>query len=69
MTPPASAAPESDGGVKLFFVTLPRPIAFTYLLSILYNVAFFMQFMSTPYLLKALGVSDTENGASSHNAH
>ncbi|KAK5973827.1 MFS domain-containing protein, partial [Trichostrongylus colubriformis] len=48
--------------VRLFSVTLPRPIAFTYLLSILYNITFFMQFMATPYFLKSLGVSDTENG-------
>ncbi|ETN85442.1 transporter, major facilitator family protein [Necator americanus] len=50
------------GTVTLFSVTLPIPIAFAYLLSVLYNVTFFMQFFTTPYLLKSLGISDTENG-------
>ncbi|KAK6014688.1 hypothetical protein OSTOST_19923, partial [Ostertagia ostertagi] len=61
MASPEPAESKSENDVKLFSVTLPRPIAYTYLLSILYNITFFMQFMSTPYFLKSLGVSDTEN--------
>ncbi|EPB66225.1 transporter, major facilitator family protein [Ancylostoma ceylanicum] len=57
-----SAERSPYGSVTLFSVTLPLPIAFAYLLSILYNVTFFMQFFATPYFLKSLGISDTENG-------
>ncbi|VDL79904.1 unnamed protein product [Nippostrongylus brasiliensis] len=53
---------KSDDDVRLFSLTLPRPVAFAYVLSIIYNITFFMQFMATPYFLKSLGVSDTENG-------
>uniref|UniRef100_A0A7I4YQU3 MFS domain-containing protein n=1 Tax=Haemonchus contortus TaxID=6289 RepID=A0A7I4YQU3_HAECO len=62
MASSASSERKLENDVKIFSMTLPRPIAFTYLLSILYNITFFMQFMSAPYLIKSLGVSDTENG-------
>ena len=43
-------------------LSLPRPIIFTYVLSILYNVTFFIQFVTMPYLIKSLGISDSDNG-------
>lgn len=46
------------------WLSLPRPILFTYVLSILYNVTFFMQFVTMPYLIKGLGISDSSNGKS-----
>ncbi|TMS39269.1 hypothetical protein L596_005818 [Steinernema carpocapsae] len=43
-------------------VGLKREIAITYLLSVLYNVAFFLQMMIIPYVSKQLKISDTDFG-------
>uniref|UniRef100_A0A1I7TQX0 MFS domain-containing protein n=1 Tax=Caenorhabditis tropicalis TaxID=1561998 RepID=A0A1I7TQX0_9PELO len=48
--------------VRIGSFEVSRPIAFTYLLAIFYNVTFFLQFSATPYLIKQLQLSDAEFG-------
>ncbi|EYC43782.1 hypothetical protein Y032_0481g2264 [Ancylostoma ceylanicum] len=57
-----SAERNPYGTLTIFSVTLSLPVAVAYLLSIMYNVIFLMQYFATPYHLKSLGISDTENG-------
>lgn len=48
--------------IKFAGKELPWPLAVAFLLSVLYNVVFFMQFSATPYVVKALGISDADYG-------
>lgn len=50
--------------IKIGSFEVSRPIAFTYLLTIFYNVTFFLQFSATPYLVKHLQLSDADFGKS-----
>ncbi|PAV62354.1 hypothetical protein WR25_16742 isoform A [Diploscapter pachys] len=52
----------SSPTITIFSVPLPKPIFYTYILSILYNVSFFMQLTATPYLVKKVNVSDQDYG-------
>ena len=58
---------KEDDGTKFVHVPftlfyLKESIALAYLLSLLFNISFFMQLMFFPYVAKGLQVSDTEFG-------
>ncbi|CAI2350616.1 unnamed protein product [Caenorhabditis sp. 36 PRJEB53466] len=48
--------------IKIGSMEVSRPIAFTYLLTVFYNITFFLQFSATPYLVKQLKLSDADFG-------
>ncbi|CAB3406322.1 unnamed protein product [Caenorhabditis bovis] len=48
--------------IRIWKYELPKPLAYSYVLSILYNIAFFLQFTAIPHLVKHLNLSDTHFG-------
>lgn len=52
----------SPNTIRIGSFEVSRPIAFTYLLTIFYNITFFLQFSATPYLVKQLELNDADFG-------